>query len=91
MRKSEKKFMVATSTNVACPKLNLLLFFSLKFIYSEKATKFCKISTLHLSVCTLDKSKVEISQNVMAFSEYTNFKNARMNDTCFAKKDRTIT
>ena len=34
----------------------------LKFIYSEKATKFCKISTLLLSVGTVDKSKVEISQ-----------------------------
>ena len=45
----------------------------LKFIYSEKATKFCKISTLLLSVCTVDKSKVEISQNFVAFSEYTNF------------------
>ena len=45
----------------------------LKFIYSEKATKFCEISTLLLSVCTVDKSKVEISQNFVAFSEYTNF------------------
>ena len=31
----------------------------LMFIYSEKATTFCKIST---SVCTVDKSKVDISQ-----------------------------
>ena len=46
----------------------------LKFIYSEKATKVCKISTLLLSVCTVDKSKVEISQNFVAFSECTNFK-----------------
>ena len=45
----------------------------LKFIYSEKATKFCEVSTLLLSVCTVDKSKVEISQNFVAFSEYTNF------------------
>ena len=45
----------------------------LKFIYSEKAKKFCEISTLLLSVCTVDKSKVEISQNFVAFSEYTNF------------------
>ena len=43
-------------------------------MYSEKATTFCeKISTLLLSVCTVDKSKVEISQNFVAFSEYTNF------------------
>ena len=34
----------------------------IKFIYSEKVTKFCEISTLLLSVCTVDKSKVEISQ-----------------------------
>ena len=31
----------------------------LKFIYSEKATKFCEIVTLLLSVCTVDKSKVK--------------------------------
>ena len=46
---------------------------SLKFIYSEKATKFCEISTLLLTVCTVVKSKVEISQNFVAFSEYMNF------------------
>ena len=33
----------------------------LKFMYSEKATKFCEISTLILSVCTVGKSNVEIS------------------------------
>ena len=32
----------------------------LKFIYSEKATKICEISTLLLTVCTVVKSKVEI-------------------------------
>ena len=41
----------------------------IKFTYSEKAIKFCEISTFLLSVCTVDKSKVEISQN-LAFSEY---------------------
>ena len=46
----------------------------LKFIYSEEATKFCEIFTLLLSVCIVDKSKVEILQNFVAFSEYTNFK-----------------
>ena len=45
----------------------------LKFIYSEKATKFCERSTLLLSVCTVYKSKVEISQNFVAFSECMNF------------------
>ena len=46
----------------------------IKFIYSEKATKFCEISTLDLTVCTVVKFKVEISQNFVAFSEYMNFK-----------------
>ena len=46
---------------------------SLKFIYSEKATKFCKISTLLLSYVVPVKSKVDISQNFVAFSEYMNF------------------
>ena len=46
-----------------------------KFIYSEKATKFCKIFTLLLTVCTVVKSKGKISQNFVAFSEYyMNFK-----------------
>ena len=44
-----------------------------KFIYFEKATKFCKISTLLLSAVHTDKSKVEISQNFVTFSEYMNF------------------
>ena len=41
-----------------------------KFVYSEKATKFCEISPLLLSTVHLDKIKVEISQNFVAFSEY---------------------
>ena len=45
----------------------------LKFTYSEKATKFCKISTLLLSYVVPVKSKVEISQNFVVFSEYMNF------------------
>ena len=32
----------------------------LKFIYSEKATKFCEIFPLILTVCTVVKSKVKI-------------------------------
>ena len=50
-----------------------LWFLALKFKYSEKPTKFSKISTLLFSVCTVDKIKVEIIQNFVAFSEYTNF------------------
>ena len=43
----------------------------LKFIYSEKATKFCL--TLLLSYVVPVKSKVKILQNFVAFSEYMNF------------------
>ena len=47
--------------------------FLLKFIYSEKATKFCKIFTLLLTTVHTVNSKVKISQNFVAFSEYMNF------------------
>ena len=47
--------------------------FSLKFIYSEKATNFCEISTADLTGTTQDKSTAEISQNFVTFSEYMNF------------------
>ena len=45
-----------------------------RFIYSEKTTNFCEISTLVLSYVVPVKSKVEILQNYVAFSEYMNFK-----------------
>ena len=45
----------------------------LKFIYSEKATTFCVFSTVDLSNVVPVKSTEEISQNVVAFSEYMNF------------------
>ena len=45
-----------------------------KFIYSEKVTKFCEIFTLLLSYVVPVKSKLKISQNFVAFSEYMNFK-----------------
>ena len=44
-----------------------------KFIYSEKATKVCEISTVLLSYVAPVKSKVEILQNFVAFSECMNF------------------
>ena len=53
-----------------------MLFFwlvTVKFIYSEKATKFCEIFTLPLSYVVPVKNKVKISQNFLAFSEYMNF------------------
>ena len=45
----------------------------IKFVNSEKATKFCEIFTLLLTVTTQDKSKVKILQNFVAFSEYMTF------------------
>ena len=45
----------------------------LKFIYSEKATNFCEISTVYLSYVVIVKSTVEISKIFVAFSEYMNF------------------
>ena len=46
----------------------------IKFISSEKAGKFCEIFTLLLSYVVPVHSKVKISQNFVAFSEYINFK-----------------
>ena len=46
-----------------------------KFINSEKATKFCEIFPILLNICTVLKSKGKISQNFVAFSEYMNFNN----------------
>ena len=43
---------------------------SWKFIYPEKATKFCKIFTSLLSYVVPVKSKVKILQNFVAFSEH---------------------
>ena len=44
-------------------------------MYSEKATKFCEIFTLILTTVRTVKSKVKISQNFVAFSDYMNFTN----------------
>jgi hypothetical protein len=45
----------------------------LNFIYSEKATKLCGISTLLLSKVHTVKGKVEFFQNFVAFAEYMSF------------------
>ena len=47
----------------------------LKFIYSEKATKFCEIFSLLLTTVRVHtvKSKGKISQKFVVFSEYMNF------------------
>ena len=55
-------------------KLSLSMSMLLKFIYSEKVTKFGKIFTLLLAYAVTVKSKVKILQNFVAFSEYMNFK-----------------
>ena len=46
----------------------------IRFVYSEKAANFCEIFILLLFTVHTDKSKVKISQNFAAFSEYMNFK-----------------
>ena len=43
------------------------------YILRRKATKFCKIFTSLLTVCTVVKSMVKISQNFVTSSEYGNF------------------
>ena len=68
-----QNFFIGTQN---CPnelKFCKVLRFFLKFIYPEKATQFYEISTLHLSYVVPVKSKVEILQNFVAFSEYMNF------------------
>ena len=50
-----------------------IIYLLVKFIHSEKATKFCEIFTLLLSYVVPVKSKVKISQNFVAFSEFMNF------------------
>ena len=51
----------------------------------EKAAKFCEISTLLLFTVHTDKSKVEIAQNFVAFSEYMNFNVLRILFDCLWK------
>ena len=53
---------------------------SVKFIYSEKATKFWEISPVDLSHVVTVKSTVEISKIFVAFSEYMNFNNSFLLD-----------
>ena len=55
------------------------LVWNIKFIYSEKATKLCEISTLDLSYVVPVKSTGEISKNLVVFSEYMNFNSPYLN------------
>ena len=61
-------WIAALMVTFMCPCAELI-----KFIYSEKATKFCEISNVDLSYVVPVKSTVEILQNFLAFSEYMNF------------------
>ena len=52
----------------------------IKFIYSEKAIKFCEISTVDVVPV---KSTVGISQNFVAFSKYMNFNGKKIWNTIY--------
>ena len=71
---AKQKYLVLRKDQTSITKYISPLF-RLKFMYSEKATKFCEIFSLLLTVCTVVKSKGKISQNFVAFSEYMNFNN----------------
>ena len=53
-----------------------------KFIHSEKATKFCEIFPLLLTTVHTVKSKGKISQNFVAFSDHMNFMNHALITKC---------
>ena len=63
-------------------KFKICRFYVVKRIYSEKATKFWGISTLLLPYVVPVKSKVEILQNFVAFSEYVNFNSKVISYKC---------
>ena len=73
------KTKIDVSTRLMWPELQVsfleftLINSLLKFIFSEKATNFCEISTVDLSYVLTVKFTLEISQNFVAFSEYMNF------------------
>ena len=61
-----------------------------KFIYNEKATNFCKISTADLSYVVTVKSTVDISQNFVGFSEYMNCTSCSLSMRAYARIWRDI-
>ena len=65
--------LVSIQAPIVIPQNKSIKVPELKFVYYEKATKFCEISTLLLPTVHTDKSKVEILQTFVAFSEYINF------------------
>ena len=61
-------------TNSYCRRSEFwTIFWHVKFISSEKATKFCEISSNYLSYVVSVKYLVKILQNFVAFSECMNF------------------
>ena len=68
-----KSFSEALILATTKPQYDKRLFIDLKFIYSEKATKFCEIFPLLLTTVHTVTSKGKISQNFEDFSEYMNF------------------
>ena len=73
------KTKIDVSTRLMWPELQVsfleftLINSLLKFIFSEKATNFCEISTVNLSYIVTVKSTAEILKKSVAFSEYMNF------------------
>ena len=66
---------------------------TIKFIYSEKVTKFCEISILDLTVCTLVKFKVEISQKffgLLRIYELYHATIARHSNAYFSNKNASL-
>ena len=75
----EKLFYInLTQFEIFCHQSQIWVGLYIKFICSEKATKFCEILTLLLSYVVTVKSKVKISQNFVALSEYINFKTSKL-------------
>jgi hypothetical protein len=70
---NEETLSSISTESIAASKLIGGITPTVKFIYSEKAAKFCEIFTLLLSYVVPVKNKVKISQNFVAFSEYMNF------------------
>ena len=68
------KLWVTVKRSHVCKQIEFhIMHDHVKFIYSEKATKFCTIFTLLLSYVAPVKSKVKILKSFVAFSEYMNF------------------
>ena len=90
---SEKKSVIGLNGPENCGKF-------LKLIYFGKATQFCEIFILlFTTVPTVHtvKSKVKISHNFVAFSEYINFNSffnrviLRISESCNSQDFRTKT